>query len=101
VALIARFHTKALPDKSRHRRFAKLPSARREQVEWLSGILRVADSLDCNHANNVKQLSCKIDGKMITIHLKGTNDCRAEVERASQKDALLVRKAKRKIRYLC
>src|SRR5512139_1495663 len=50
-ALIARYHTKALPDASRHREFASLGSDGRELVEWLAGILRVSDGLDCNHAN--------------------------------------------------
>jgi exopolyphosphatase / guanosine-5'-triphosphate,3'-diphosphate pyrophosphatase len=101
VALIARYHTKALPETSRHRRFAALPSVRRELVEWLAGILRVADSLDCSHSNHVKQLTCTISGKVVTIHLQVSGDCRVEIEQATQKDALLVRKAERKIRYLC
>ena len=53
-ALIARYHTKALPDASRHQRFASLDPDRRELVEWLAGMLRVADGLDCTHANNVR-----------------------------------------------
>jgi exopolyphosphatase/guanosine-5'-triphosphate,3'-diphosphate pyrophosphatase len=101
VALIARYHTKAIPDASRHRRFAALPSVRRDLVEWLAGILRLADSLDCTHAGHVKQLTCTINGKGITIHLQVSGDCRMEVERAKQKDALLIRRAKKKIRYLC
>jgi len=36
-ALIARYHTKALPDASRHRRFASLDRDRRDLVEWLAG----------------------------------------------------------------
>jgi exopolyphosphatase/guanosine-5'-triphosphate,3'-diphosphate pyrophosphatase len=101
VALIARYHTKAIPDASRHQRFAALPFVRRELVEWLAGMLRVADSLDCGHANNVKQLTCNINGKVITIHLQVSGDCRMEVERAKQKDALLVRMAGKTIQYVC
>jgi len=101
VALIARYHTKALPDTSRHRRFGSLRSDRRELVEWLAGMLRVADGLDCRHAKAVKQVACEISGKVITIRLQVVGGCRAEVEEAGRKDALLVRKAARKIQYQC
>ncbi|HSB35122.1 MAG TPA: HD domain-containing protein, partial [Nitrospirota bacterium] len=33
-ALVARYHTKALPDASRHRGFVSLDAERRELVEW-------------------------------------------------------------------
>lgn len=101
VALIARYHTKAAPDPSRHRHFGSLGSDRRERVEWLAGMLRVADGLDSRHANAVKQMVCEISSKVIKIHLQVTGDCRVEIEQASRKDALLVRKAARKIQYQC
>ena len=100
-ALIARYHTKALPDASRHRQFASLNPRRRELIEWLAGILRVADALDCTHANAVRRLACKVDGKSITIHLEVTGDFRVELERVRQKQDLLVRKAGREIVYRC
>jgi len=100
-ALVARYHTKALPDESRHRRFASLDPRGRERVEWLSGILRVADGLDCTHANAVRGLSCKVGDRGITIRLEVTGDCREEVERATRKQELLVRKAGRTISYRC
>ncbi len=100
-ALVARYHTKALPDKSRHRRFASLDPRRRDLVEWLAGILRVADGLDCTHANAVRKLSCQLGRKRITIHLEVTGDCRTEVQRATQKQDLLVRKAGKTILFRC
>jgi exopolyphosphatase/guanosine-5'-triphosphate,3'-diphosphate pyrophosphatase len=100
-ALVARYHTKALPDKSRHRRFASLEPRRRGLVEWLTGILRVADGLDCTHAYAVRQLSCQVGGRAITVHLEVTGDCRTEVERATQKQDLLLRKVGRKILFRC
>lgn len=99
-ALVARYHTKALPE-SRHRQFASLDMLRAELVEWLSGILRVADGLDCAHANAVRKLSCEVGGRAITIRLQITGDCRTEVERATQKQDLLVRKAGRRILFRC
>jgi exopolyphosphatase/guanosine-5'-triphosphate,3'-diphosphate pyrophosphatase len=100
-ALVARYHTKALPDASRHRRFASLDSRNRELVEWLAGILRLADGLDCTHANAVRRLTCEVDGETITLHLEVTGDSRMEVERAREKQALLVWKAGREIVYRC
>ncbi len=100
-ALVARYHTKALPDESRHRQFAVLDIRGRELVEWLAGILRVADGLDCTHANAVRGLSCEVGGRAITIHLEVTGDCRTEVERATQKQDLLVRKAGRTVVFRC
>ena len=100
-ALIARYHTKALPDASRHREFASLDAARRELVEWLAGILRVADGLDCNHAAVVGRLACEVSRKAVTIHLESADDCRREMERARQKQDLLEAKTGRRIEYRC
>jgi len=100
-ALVARYHTKALPDVSRHRQFASLDPRKRDLVEWLAGILRVADALDCTHANAVKRLACEVGRRAITIHLDVSGDCRMEVERARQKQDLLVRKTGKEIVYRC
>ena len=100
-ALVARYHTKALPDASRHQRFASLDPDRRELVEWLAGMLRVADGLDCTHANNVRRMACKVGNKTITIHIETEGDCRTEVERARQKQDLLEGKTGRRIEYQC
>ncbi len=100
-ALVARYHTKALPDISRHQQFASLDPDRRELVEWLAGMLRVADGLDCNHANAVDQLKCDVDNKVITIKIQTAGDCRAEIERARQKQELLEEKTGRRIEYQC
>jgi exopolyphosphatase/guanosine-5'-triphosphate,3'-diphosphate pyrophosphatase len=99
TALIARYHTRALPDASRHRRFASLDPARRELVEWLAGMLRLADGLDSSHAQVVQRLACEYTGKAITIYLEGSGDCRMEVEGARKKQDLLERKTRRKIAY--
>ena len=100
-ALIARYHTKAMPDASRHRRFASLDPDRRELVEWLAGMLRVADGLDCNHAKAVGRLRCEVRRKAIAIHLQSAGDCRTEMEGARQKHDLLEGKTGRSIEYRC
>jgi exopolyphosphatase/guanosine-5'-triphosphate,3'-diphosphate pyrophosphatase len=100
-ALVARYHTKAIPDASRHRRFASLDPDRRELVEWLAGILRVADGLDCSHAKVIGGLTCSVRGKAVTIRLKTAGDCGTEVEGARKKQDLLERKTGRRIEYRC
>ena len=100
-ALIARYHTKALPDASRHQQFASVDPGRRELVEWLAAILRVADGLDCNHANAVGRLTCEVRSNAMTIHLESAGDCRTEIERARQKQDLLEQKTGRRIEYRC
>ncbi len=99
-ALTARHHTKALPDASRHKRFASLDPDRRALVEWLAGMLRVADGLDCNHANVVRRLACDVNDKAITIRLEAGGDCSMEIEEARQKQELLERISKRRIAYV-
>ncbi len=100
-ALVARYHRKALPDAARHRRFASLDGQRRSVVEWLAGMLRVADGLDCTHAGLIKGLTGKLSDHSFHIHLKVKGDCRRELERALQKQDLLMKKAQRKIAYRC
>ena len=100
-SLIARYHTKALPDPSRHGRFASLDPDKRELVEWLAGILRVADGLDCNHTSPIKRLSCTVGDKVLTIRLECADDCRIEIERAREKQDLLLKKTGRKVAYRC
>jgi exopolyphosphatase / guanosine-5'-triphosphate,3'-diphosphate pyrophosphatase len=100
-ALIARYHTKALPDLTRHRHFASLDRKQREIVEWLAGMLRVADGLDCSHANLVKRLKCAINSKIIRIHLESAGNCHREMEKARRKQELLQKKLGRMIEYRC
>ena len=100
-ALVARYHTKALPDESRHRRFASLDPDRRELVEWLAGILRVADGLDRTHAKFIEGLACDVKGRAVEIRLKAAGDCRTEIEGARKKQDLLERKTGRRIEYRC
>jgi exopolyphosphatase/guanosine-5'-triphosphate,3'-diphosphate pyrophosphatase len=100
-ALIARYHTKSLPDASRHRRFAALDAESRDVVEWLAAALRVADGLESTHTRKIKHLSCFVNEETITLNLDAAGDCRGEIERARQKEDLLVKRAERKIIYRC
>jgi exopolyphosphatase/guanosine-5'-triphosphate,3'-diphosphate pyrophosphatase len=100
-ALVARYHTKAMPEASRHRGFATLASHRRGLVEWLAGMLRVADGLDCSHAKVIGGVACDVGGRTIVIRLEAPGDCRVEVEGARKKQDLLEKKTGRRIAYRC
>jgi exopolyphosphatase / guanosine-5'-triphosphate,3'-diphosphate pyrophosphatase len=98
-ALIAHYHAKGPPDPSRHRRFASLDPGRREIVEWLAGMLRVADGLDCNHAGAFRRLSCRVGRRRLLIRIEAPRGCQTGFETARQKQGLLEQKVGRRIEY--
>jgi exopolyphosphatase/guanosine-5'-triphosphate,3'-diphosphate pyrophosphatase len=98
-ALVARFHRKAEPDASRHRRFAALDGRDRETVEWLAGILRAADGLDRSHLHAVTRIECEIGRDVIVLCLTGRSIGPDDLDGARRKSALLERKTERKIEY--
>jgi exopolyphosphatase/guanosine-5'-triphosphate,3'-diphosphate pyrophosphatase len=59
IALISRYHRKALPS-LKHDRFAALSEPCRDIVMKLSALLRVADALDRTHRNAVKDVNCEV-----------------------------------------
>ncbi len=59
VALIARYHRKALPSE-RHEHYRNLDRADQHRVCMLAGILRVADGLDRSHNSIVRGVQCGI-----------------------------------------
>ncbi|MGP8081061.1 MAG: HD domain-containing protein [Dehalococcoidales bacterium] len=100
-SLVARYHTKGLPNAAKHKNFAELGAKRRERVEWLAAILRVADALDSNHTSIIKKLRLQIGEKAVTINLDTKGDCWDEIRRVRRKEDLLVKKAGRAMVYQC
>jgi len=100
-ALVAQYHTKSLPDALKHSRFAALSQNKRNLVEWLSAILRVADALDSSHLGLVRKLRVEIDRKALIVHITPNGECRNEIRRAHRKEDLLVKKSERSVVYLC
>ena len=96
VGLIARYHRKALP-KSDHPYFRDLTQKDRHRVEWMAGILRIADGLDRTHMNIIKQVDVqRTDQKLILrCHTKGP--ALPEVMEARKKASLLQRAAGKEI----
>jgi exopolyphosphatase/guanosine-5'-triphosphate,3'-diphosphate pyrophosphatase len=100
-ALVARYHTKAIPDESKHELFASLPAKTRTIVEWLAGMLRVADALDSGHTGAIRRLNVQITGSNLSVHLYSNSDCRNEIRRAHRKEDLLAKKSERSLVYIC
>lgn len=88
IALVARYHRKALPD-VKHRQFAGLSTADRQIVSVLGGILRIADGLDRTHCGLVQELGCEITSEEICIRCVAAGRAEAEREMALAKSQLL------------
>lgn len=88
VAMIARYHRKALPSLS-HLDFARLPLPERLRVSKLAAILRVADALDRPHLQLIKNLSVEWNEKSMTISVGGETDLVVERVAMRSKGSLL------------
>lgn len=66
IALLARYHRKALPKLS-HRRYRELAERDRRVVGWLGGILRVADGLDRAHDAGVESVAIALTDSRLEI----------------------------------
>lgn len=84
IALIARYHRKALPD-VRHKYYGNLSDAEQYCVRVLAGILRVADGLDRSHSRIVRGIACQASDRKIvmTCDVRGPAD--AELAAAAKK----------------
>ncbi len=78
IALIARYHRRAVPERS-HLAFGDLPRKRRRVVRVLSSMLRLAETLDRSHAQLVTGLSLRDRGEDMILELQTTGDAELEL----------------------
>jgi exopolyphosphatase/guanosine-5'-triphosphate,3'-diphosphate pyrophosphatase len=71
VANIARYHRKGEPSAS-HEGFVDLEAHERELVGKLASILRLADALDREHQQLVREVEAQLDGRELVLRLRGT-----------------------------
>jgi exopolyphosphatase/guanosine-5'-triphosphate,3'-diphosphate pyrophosphatase len=71
IANVARYHRKAHPA-PHHLPFATLRDDEQERVQRLAAILRLADSLDREHMQRVRQVTVRISSTEMTLLLEGT-----------------------------
>lgn len=98
LALIARYHRKALPSQQ-HADYAALGLQEQQVVRFLGGIVRLADALDRRHLQRVKSVNVRIEADSVRAVLKGTDDLDAEIEAAYGKSDLLHLELGRKFEF--
>ena len=87
IALVARYHRKAMPDKE-DPHFAQLPGTDRRVVQKLAALLRLADSLDRNHEQFVTRVAVQLLPNQIVFHLETAGPVVREVTTAHKKGDL-------------
>lgn len=98
LALIARYHRKALPSQQ-HADYAALGLHEQKVVRFLGGIVRLADALDRRHLQRVKSVTVRIEADSVRVVLKGTDDLDAEMEAAYRKSDLLQQELGRRFEF--
>lgn len=78
IALIARYHRQSMP-RRRHTRFRSLPSRGRRVVEVGAAIVRLADGLDATHSAVVRDVKCRVNGKVVRCHVLPRADAELEL----------------------
>ena len=96
IAAIARYHRGARP-KSKHPEWRELDPWRRQSVEKLAAILRVADGLDRGHRQAVASVVCRVRQKKVVFEVAARADGAApepiasEIDGARRKSKLFTR----------
>lgn len=90
IALLARYHRKALPS-LKHREYAGLDDEERALVRVLSSILRIADGLDRTHQSLVRDIDVTIADTGVTITCSSEQEGDAERYYGIQKADLFTR----------
>lgn len=84
IALIARYHRKALP-KPEHAVYGELSGGQQKSVRLLAGILRIADGLDRTQAAVVQDVNVRIKGDIAEFQCTARCDASAELWAADKK----------------
>ena len=104
IALIARYHRRALPSND-HEEFAALSRNARKRVSMLAALLRVADALDYSHDARVLRIAaepalCNENIWTILLWVRSLADLDVEIEQAHDKADLFEKVFKRKLRLV-
>jgi putative phosphoesterase len=99
IALIARYHRKALP-KDSHPLFSQLSAMNKQKIRVLAGILRIADGLDRTHICTVQSVECDLTGKDLLVRYKASGSSPFEMEAAYKKSDLLKLALDKNIRFI-
>lgn len=87
VALVARYHRRAMP-KPTHPEYMSLPQSERIIVSKLAALLRVADALDQNHMQQIRELRFLREQGRLVIVVHGVADLTLERLALRQKSVM-------------
>ena len=100
MALVARYHRQATPDKA-HEDYAELPRKLRRTVKILGALVRLAEGLDRSHAQVVTGLEAVAtdDDEGLLVRLKAAGDAELELWAARRHGEPLAAVFKKDIRF--
>jgi putative phosphoesterase len=98
IALIARYHRKALP-KDSHPLFSEMSDKDKQKTRILAGVLRIADGLDRTHTCVVKSVKCDVSENGILVKCEASCPSPFEIEAATKKSDLLTQALGKSIRF--
>jgi exopolyphosphatase/guanosine-5'-triphosphate,3'-diphosphate pyrophosphatase len=92
LAVVVRYHRGSMPLKDidrrarrQHEDLLSLDRADRKRALGLAAILQIADGLDRTYRQTVSEARCEVDGKRVTISIRGEGDLELEVWSADRK----------------
>jgi len=88
VALVARYHRKALPSK-KHDVYSSLEKSEKHIVDVLSSIIKVADGLDRTHQNLVEKIVCNVYPEKIELICRFKAEAPDELKYGHRKSDLM------------
>jgi len=98
VALVARYHRKAIP-KADHEAYSALSPADQRRVRVLAACLRIADGLDRRHIQRVDQIEVFLLDSALEIIVLTTHEAGAELAMAEKKADLLRQDFRGEVRF--
>jgi exopolyphosphatase / guanosine-5'-triphosphate,3'-diphosphate pyrophosphatase len=99
IALIARYHRRALPAKS-HLGVADLSKKRQQTVAVLAAFLRIAETLDRSRNGIVRKVEMRERAGTLRLNVLATGDCELEVWAANRQIAALEATLQRPIKLI-
>ncbi|RMF83009.1 MAG: HD domain-containing protein, partial [Planctomycetota bacterium] len=88
IALIARYHRRALPAR-RHAAYARLSEDDQRVVSHLAGVLRIADGLDRTHTQNVRAVAVRAGPRRVRVAVSADESPEVNLRYARRKSDLL------------
>lgn len=99
AAAIARYHRKSLP-KPDHRIYRDLSAKDRMRVDKLAALMRIADALDKQHAQTVRDVVCAVDNEHLHLSVTGTGPFELQEWAVRKKSDLFQRVFGRSVRFI-